>query len=207
MFYTIENATDKTVGSVFPQVASINQKVAHSIPFDEFVNLDSELLFELQPKAKLTDVLSQAAISAHGLLVNKKVKDLLEEFNIMQHRYYKCLVKDLKDVTHDYYWLHMVNDFKNTIDYSTSKFYWTKSTFRKGPINLSSYDDYLKQKKENGILWGVGIEKVAFKNFPFFDIFSCIPFDMGIYISKKLKEKLHKENITGVLINESSKFI
>lgn len=208
MYYTIENSTDKEVGNVFPQVSSVNQNLAHSIPFDEFINLDSELLFELQSKAKLTDVLSQAAISAHGLLINKKVKDLFKDFNLMQHRYYKCLVKDLNGVTHDYYWLHLVDDFKNKIDYSKSTFYWTRSTFRKGMINLTSFDDYLDQKKQNGVLWGISIEKVVLnENFAVLDMFSCIPFDQGIYVSSILKNKIIQEGISGIYTEEALKFI
>src|SRR5688572_9942371 len=101
MYYRIENRTDKEVGNVFPQVSCVSINLAHQIQIDEFSYFDSELLFELQPKAKITDILSQAAISAPGLLVNPKVRDLFSQFNLSQHRYYKCFVKDLKEKLHE----------------------------------------------------------------------------------------------------------
>ncbi|MBT2563801.1 hypothetical protein J7E50_21420 [Pedobacter sp. ISL-68] len=205
MYYSIENSTGKDVGNVFPQASCLNQDLAHSIQFDEFSNFDSEILFKLEPKAKLTDVLSQAAISAYGFLVNNKVRQILEGFNLMEHRYYKCLVKDQKGVVHDYYWLHLVDDNTKKIDYSNSIFYWTKSTFRKGILELNSYEDYLKQKKDNGLLWGVSSEKLKL-NTRFdttLDLVSNLPFDSNTYISAGIRETINKLDITGIEINEA----
>jgi hypothetical protein len=152
-------------------------------------------------------VLSQAAISAHGLLVNAKVKNLLSGFTIMNHKYYKCLVKDLKGNTHDYYWLHLVDNFTDRINYLKSVFYWTKSTFRKDVIKLTSYQDYLELKKQNGILWGIDIDQISFdeKFNEKLDLFSCIPFDIRIYTSKKLKGALM--DISGIKMQEALHFV
>lgn len=136
MYYLIENSTDNQVGNVFPQASCINQKIAHAINFDGFSNLDVSISFQLESKAKLTDVLSQAAISAHGLLVSKKVKELLSNFNIVQHKYYNCLVRDLTGVKHEYFWLHFVDDFANLINYSQSEFCTTEYGFKEGAIEL-----------------------------------------------------------------------
>lgn len=205
MYYSIDNSTGKDVGNVFPQVSCLNQDLAHSIQFDEFSNFDSEILFKLEPKAKLTDILSQAAISAYGLLINDKVRQILEGFNIMKHRHYKCLVKDQSGVVHYYYWIHLVEDNTKKIDYSNSIFNWTKSTFKKGEIKLNSYHDYLEKKKENGILWGVSSEKIKFNELfdTSIDIISCLPFDRNIYISQALKEQINKQNITGIEVEKA----
>jgi hypothetical protein len=208
MYYKLENRTDKEVGNVFPQVSCFNQKLAHSIKFDEFSNFDTEILFELSPKAKLTDVLSQATISSHGLLINQKVKDLFVGFTIMEHRYYKCIVKDQKGITHNYYWLHIVKDLTDAINYNLSTFYYTQSGFKKGAINLKSYTHYLDQKKENGILWGVKIDKISLnKSIDIFDLISCIPFEMGIYISPLLNVHLQENKISGIECNKALNFI
>lgn len=206
MYYTLDNRTDKEVGNVFPQVDCINQELAHAIKFDAFLpNLDTEILFKLEPKAKLTDVLSQGAIAAHGLLVNRKVIDIFASFNLMKHKYYKCLVKDKKDNTHEYFFLHLADNFTEKIDYEKSIFYSTRSTFRQEEIKISSYEDYLKKQNLNNFLWGVEIDKISFdkSNNISHDLFSSIPFDMGIYITLKLKLALEEYNISGITIKEA----
>ena len=204
MYYQIKNRTDKEVGGVFPQALSINQELIHSIKSNEFTNFDTELVFALDPNAKLTDVLSEAAILANGILINRKTKDLLDNFNVMQHRYYKCIVTT-KGKQHDYYYLHLLDDFTKMVDYSQSVFYWTKSTFRKGEITLSSYEEYLNKKKENGILWGVDAEVIVL-NHSFnknLDLFSCLPFNKKVYLSEVLANEFKKQLVTGISINEA----
>jgi hypothetical protein len=205
MYYTIKKSTGKEIGSVFPQVSCLTQELAHSIKFTEFVNFDTELLFVLQPGAKLTDVLSQAAISANGLLISHRFKVLLDKFQLMQHKFYRTTIITTES-QEIYYWLHFVDtSYKNKIDYEQSVFYWTKSTFKKDIIKLASYDEYLELKKQNGILWGVKAEKIKLdQSFDKpLDMFSCLPFDLGIYISAKLYDALLEQKITGINIQES----
>lgn len=210
MYYTIENRTDKEVGNVYPQAGCLSQNLTRSIKFDEFVNFDSELLFQLEPKAKLTDVLSQASIPVYGLLINKKVKDLLQGFNLMRHRYYKCLVKDHKGITHDYYWLHVAdNTVLDKIEYGESKFYTIEYGYREGEIALKSYDDYKIQKERLGKMWSIGGDFIKFKQeFDFsLDLF-CIPiFGKHLFISEKLANSFQSAGITGVLLTESSTIV
>jgi hypothetical protein len=205
MYYTIKKSTGKEIGSVFPQVTCLTQELAHSIKFTEFVNFDTELLFALQPGAILTDVLSQAAISANGLLISQRLKVLLDKFQLMPHKFYRTAIVTMEGQK-IYYWLHFVdNSYKDKIDYDRSVFYWTKSTFKKDIIKLASYDEYLELKKQNGILWGVKAEKIELNQFfdKHLDMFSCLPFDLGIYISAKLYDVLLQEKITGINIKES----
>ena len=191
--------------NIFPQVSCISIELAHQIKFDKFSYFDSEFLFELQPKAKLTDVLSQAAISAHGLLINKKVRDLISGLNIMQHRYYKCLVKDLKDVRHDYYWLH-ISDYSvlNKINYKESKFYLREGGFREGNIELDSFDDYKNKKGSLGILYTFHADNIVIaKDFDSsLDLFSIPIFTNKIIVSERLKDLTISEKITGILVDQ-----
>lgn len=208
MWFSVENKTDKEVGSVFPQVSCLNQNLSRSIKFDDFVNLDSELLFQLEPKAKLTDVLSQANISAHGLLINKKVKDLLEKFKLMEHRYYKCLVKDNTGITHDYYWLH-ISDYSvlDKIDYANSKFNLRESGFREKNITLDSFKDYKDKLDFLGILYTVSADELVLSQEfdSSIDLFNIPIFiKKKIIISEKLKTELISQKITGILLDESS---
>jgi|SRR6218665_54158 len=207
MYFTINGRTDKEVGNVFPQVECVSQNLTRSINADEFVNLDSELLFQLESKAKLTDVLSQAAIPAYGLLINKKAKDLLERFNLMRHRYYKCLVKDLKGVMHDYYWLH-VSDYSilNKINYAESKFYTIEYGFREGEISLTSYDDYKIQKERLGKMWGIGGDLIKLTSeFDYnLDLFNVPIFGKHLFASKRLAAAFEIAGLKGILLTETS---
>jgi hypothetical protein len=173
MFFSIVNSTDDSVGFVFPQVGCLNQELAHSITHDEFNNFDRELLFQLEPKAKLTDVLSDASISAYGLLVNEKVRNILAEFTLMRHSYYKCIVRDSHGKTHNYSWLHLAdNSLLNKIDYRNSKFYTLEYGFREHDIELSSYEDYKIQRKKLGSMWGIGSDCLKLnREFDFIDLF------------------------------------
>lgn len=204
MFYSIDNITGDETG-VFPQVSCISQTLAHSIQFDEFAAKIPELVFEIEKRAKVTDVLSQAAISAHGMLISERFKTLMENFRIMNHVFYPAVVKT-RTADLQYYWIHLADDsFVNKIDYTKSIFYWTRSTMRKGVIELSSFDDYLGQKEKNGHLWGVDIDKIVLnKNFDMtLDMFGCLPFDMGIYVSERLKNAILSMEISGLELKEA----
>jgi len=206
MYYTLEYRTDKEAGNVFPQASCINQDLAHRIPFDKLISLDEEILFQIEPKAILTDVLSQAAISADGLLLNKKVKDLLADFNIMQHRYYKCNIKDLKGFVHEYYWLH-ISDYSmlDKIDYKKSSFYSLKYGFREANISLDSYTDYKIQKDHLGKMWGIGSDFIKLNNeFDYsLDLFNVPIFGKKIYASKNLAMALDASEMKGFLLKET----
>ncbi|MDR7130071.1 hypothetical protein J2X69_002418 [Algoriphagus sp. 4150] len=207
MYYTIKHETNtEEIGSDFPQASCLTLNEAHNVSFDAFTIPSPNLAFKLGNRTKLTDVLSQAAISAHGLLISHRFKVLLDSFNIMAHKFYPVTVETGKK-EELYFWMHLVDmRFNNKIDYSGSTFYWTKSTFRKGSICLSSYEDYLQQKKENGLLWGVGIDKISLGNEfdKTLDLISSIPFDMGIYVSEKLKTAIFENNVTGIKVKEAT---
>ena len=210
MYYILENRTDKEVGNVYPQASCITQNLAHAIEFDEFANFESPILFELAPKAKLTDILSQAAISAHGFLLNQKVKDILSGFNLMPHRYYKCIVRDSKGINHDYYWLH-ISDYSvlEKINYPDSKFHLRESGFREKDIELSSYEDYEKQKKSLGILYTIQADKIVFKEDfnSLLDLFVIPIFTNKIAGSNTVKEGILSHKITGILMKEYPVFL
>lgn len=204
MYYSIKNSIGKETGNVFPQVHCLTQLHAHQLHSDEFPNFEPSLVFELEKKAKLTDVLSQAAISAQGLLISKKLKTLLEEHNLMRHKFYPSLVKT-RDGDVVYYWLHLCQSYAEFIDYKQSVFCWTKFELQQGEIDVSSIEDYNKKKKEHDINWGVDVEsiKLTDKFSPNIDVFSFMPFDFTLYISDRLRNQLLDLRITGLKIENA----
>jgi hypothetical protein len=82
MHYSIQyQLEDKIIGKDYPQTECQTQAYAHSLNAWEFPNFEPKLIFNLAKRAILTDVLSNAAISANGLLVNEKVKNILKWVN------------------------------------------------------------------------------------------------------------------------------
>ncbi len=208
MYYKIEHNTDaKVSGSTYPQAECLTLSNAHSIKFDEFSNPDNlKLEFKLASRAKLTDVLSQAAISAHGLLINQKLRDILEGFNLMQHQYYPVNVVTKKSIE-QYYWLHLVdNSFVHFIEYSESKFFRTKFAYREEEIDLESYEDYIEKKTRFGTMCGIQSDFLKLtSNFKSrLDLFVFSRFDSSIYVTEKLKSKISDIGFTGIMFETAS---
>jgi hypothetical protein len=206
MYYTLENRTDKEVGSVFPQASCLSQMDAHRLSNDEFPAFTPTLNFELVKKAKLTDVLSQAAISAQGLLINEQFKKLLEEFNLMQHKFYAATVKTKKGDT-QYYWMHLSDrDLINCIDYKASKFFRTEYGYREENIELTSFDDYKSKKAKFGKMGTIQSDFIKLNDkFPKnLDCFILPLFDAHLYLSESLTTAVRGENITGIEIKEAT---
>lgn len=206
MFYILDNRTDNEVGSVYPQIDIINYSDAHKIEFDEFVSIPP-LHAKLVKKAKLTDVLSQATISSYGILINEKVRNIFQQFNIIPHKYYPIYVQTDNDVF-TYFWIQVFDDsIVNSIDYKNSNFYW-KNPLREGRVDLISYNDYLIKKEINkkNISWMVGADKFVLNNSfnKDLDLFAFSCFTTNLFISERLKESLIKNRITGIDIIEAA---
>ena len=84
MYYRVENRTDRTVGNVASQILFDDIKEASRISLD-FVDVPV-LKAKLDRRAKVTDVMSAGTISATGLLVNKKVREIFNQHNLMSHK-------------------------------------------------------------------------------------------------------------------------
>jgi len=207
MYFKSELNTDPAVsGPTYPQAECLTLGDAHSIKVDEFANPDTiELEYKLASKAKLTDILSQAAISANGLLVNQKVKDILEGFNLMQHRYYPVTVH-IKKPTAQYYWLHLVdNSLITFVDFPNSQFYRTKFSYKEDDITLETYQDYLKKLDEFGFMCSIESDSIKLNNNfdRSLDLYMIAPFDSRPYFSEKLWNAFESEGITGIRLAKS----
>jgi hypothetical protein len=202
-YFNVTNSTGKETGRAFPQLHCLTQAYAHSLSYWEFPSFTPKLHFELQKTAKLTDVLSQASISASGLLVNEKVRDLLTQFDLMRHNYYEAKIilpktgEELK-----YYWLHLCQpELTLQLDYDRSVFYETEWTFRENVIKINSYDHYKRLKAEDTeAKFGVELDEIFVR--PDFDmgldIFTFLPFSSPLIMSSRLKDALEANNVSGL---------
>jgi hypothetical protein len=206
MYSKLSYTSDDKITGTFPQAECSNLISAHSIKSDVFA--DPEILrleFSLASKAKLTDVLSQAAISANGLLINEKVKNIIEHYNVMRHLLYPVFLKTKRN-TEQYYWLHLVdNDMIKFIDFSNSKFYQTKFGFKEKEVSISSNEEYINIKTTLEWMDSIKADSITLnKEFDFsLDLFVMDDFDTRPYISETLWDHLQKEKVTGLFIEKA----
>jgi hypothetical protein len=206
-YYKIESSTGKDVGNVFPQIGFINQQDAFKLEFDEFISIPT-LIARLERKAKITDVLSEVSIFGRGILVNEKVKSIIDNFDIGIHKYYDVILNTKKENI-SYYWLHLMStDTSKMINYKKSVFYWG-NPLRKGILNLDSYEDYLNKEEENkdNVSWMVSIDEIVLLKEcnVNLDLFCFREFvtPKELFISERLKNALIENKITGIEITEA----
>ncbi|MBK8875579.1 MAG: hypothetical protein IPN13_17345 [Bacteroidetes bacterium] len=207
-YYRISNSTGKETGRTYPQLHCLTQPYAHSMSSWEFPGFTPILNFELNKTAKLTDVLSQSSIGATGLLINDKVKDILNQFKLMGHKYYDAnIVIPKSGEKLSYYWLHLCHtELALQLDYSKSVFYETEWAFRKEVIKIKSFDHYKELKSgDNQAKFGVKLDEI-FVSEEFdkgLDFFTFLPFSKFEIISSELKRALELNNVTGIQYEEA----
>lgn len=190
---------------IFPQVDNLEKTDVYQLITGQSPKELPLLNYKLEKGAQATDILSQAEISALGLIINEKVKIIFERFNIVEHQLFPI---SLQSITDSYYWLHLITDLEkiNWLDYSHSTFYRNEFGFREEDLLFNSYEDYTIKNKEINDMSTISIEKIKLnKNFDSknYDLF-ILPFlSRDIYISESLKIALEKTNISGIEIKEA----
>lgn len=223
-YYTLESAcNNEETGPEYPQVQKMSpgydfkaansvyalSKAVEKIP-DFQPNLD---YFVVEGKAKLTDLLSASPISG-GILISPGFKSILENINLPVHKFYSAIVSHKKK-SYQYYWLHIICDLTNFVDYRNSTFFiYHNYKNNLGYIDITSKDDFARQKekikRENpGKTITVWAETIKFNNdfTNVLDLFEIGTFDSKLYISEKLKTIIVSANITGCSITAATNII
>lgn len=218
-------SASKETGTQFPQVQKMSvgydYDTSNSIyavgkcrfSFPDFKpNLDS---FVLHPKANLTDVISISLINGAGFLISEKFKKLLQDFNIVQHKFYPASVIHEELTNSNYYWMHIINDLTDYVNYKRSKFFIYKNfSINAGTISIESKEHFLKRKdelkkanpKQTVTIWA---ETICF-NSKFdttLDFFDVSTFDAKYYISERLAESIINSKITGMKISPTNNIL
>lgn len=197
----------KHSGKSFPQASCINQSYAHLLKHNEFPNQAINLKYELNKGAEITDVLSEAAVTGTGLLLNKKALDLFLAFKVIDYKVYPAEVYDPKSgKSLEYFWLHLAGNEQHVswIDFPKSGFYSTKAGFFKKYKNLKRFQDFLDFKKKKGILWGMETDSIILSDqFPNLDLFVFYRFTINLFISDLLKTALVEHKISGIQFEDA----
>lgn len=196
-YYILKPAVGtKETGMEYPAVESYDNydfnapNSVHKLNFREFPDFIPDIRFKLAKGAKLTDMLSQAAISAHGFLINEKLKKAFEQFNVVPHKYYPAKIEDCNGNFYDYFWMHLVwKEGISMINYEESVFFKRKFSNNLGYIKLSSDEDFWTKKEEMGSRYMIGIECLKFKYTPFHQLL-VIPYNTDIVVDESLKDIL-----------------
>ena len=204
-YFQIKNSTDIKITGTFPQISCLNQFHAHQLKFNEFPDFTPNLSFEFDKKAKATDVLSQAAISADGLVINQKVKDLLCNYVLIDHSYFPIEINAKSN--DQYYWLHLVASLENLnwINFKESSFYLKKGLKNLGEINLNSKEEYVLKKNELGTRIRIKATQIVLNESfnKLQDMFVLPRFGTNIYLSEQLHTIILQHNISGIETKEA----
>lgn len=208
------STNEKEVGKIWPQCDSVPEGYNYkellegpnsmtNLTNDEFPNEKPTLIFGLHKKAKLTDVVSPSNISAIGLLINDKVKNILDDFNLMTHKYYPAIVKEL-EFQYNYYWLHFVKSDLLGVNFEESKFEITNLANKPlANIKINSWEHFVERDKNIGLKHirakKLIIEPEARKDLIYFPyIYSFM------FVSEDLALELAAQKITGLEIAEQT---
>lgn len=206
------------IKGVFPQIETIDIYQRRVGPWDFLNNKELKNFcynVKLKYQAKLNDVLGYYGHGGSGAMVNKRLRDILEEYNFgCRYQYINVSIVTRKGepVSEVYYQLHIpMPGIADKIDYPKSIFYIKKfgELVSDTPIKVQSYDDHRRLqesliKKDASAL--ILAEDIVFKkgtnpNLDIFD-FSGESSGMLFMVSERLKQRLEQEKITGITFEE-----
>jgi len=174
---------------------------------DEFPDFEPELIFELEEKAILTDAVSPSNISAKGFLINQKVKDILQHFNLMEHKYYPATLI-IKGNRLEYFWLHFKDNsdyFLSNIDYKKTRFHLCNLLFQKtDDVTIDSYKEYIEKKMPISYISAskLTLNEVLIEKE--YDLFYIRGMFLYPFVSSRLIEVLKAYNVTGFEFRKQS---
>lgn len=221
-YFTLETACAiNETGPIYPQIQKMSQgydyKSDHSVrklfkawrSFPDFTpDLNS---FLLHAKSRPTDFISNA-LSSRGIIVSEIVKSIFESFNTCPIAFYKATIKYKSDVLDNYYWMHIISDYTDFIDYPNSRFFIYKNfIFDLGDIKIESKLDLtnkLEEIKKQYFNDTIAIWAKSITLLPNFDksldFFEIGRFSSNRYISLHLKNALEKEKVSGYLLSTAT---
>jgi len=219
MYYIFDLSIDSSiVGTDFPQaykfIKEYNPNGTHAI-FElykyktSFPNFTPDLSgIMLAGRAKLTDFISNAF---GAIIVSPRGKDILQKFNLCSHRFYPCTLHS-RGKSYDYFWLQLISDYSDYVDYKKTTFVEYNFTEKRGFILVESKEEMLRKREEikklyEGTNWTIwGDEIVMNSDFQkSLDLFIISRIDGNTYISERLYNEIAKNNLTGCELRPAEK--
>jgi len=220
-YYTLQKAIyRKDIGKHFTQTEEVKDidflegipriEQLHNLPYHhvhltnhEFPNFKPRIKFRLKEGAKLTDVLGIPNMNAYGFFLSEKFKNLLEKFNLMEHKFYEGQLY-LNDSILRYFWFHPKENNFEWIDFDKTDVFFKYNDAP--PIKINNYDEYQSKYHNKG---GFELQNINLKkDIPNFDLFYLpfVNYGCDFFISESLMNVIIKEKITGIEIKEQDIF-
>ncbi len=213
-FFVSNSGDENIIGKIAPQCKGIPSIIKSGYKwFDEpnsmtklsnetFPQFDPNLIFELDKRALLTDIVSHSNITAKGFLLNDKAKNIINQFNLIDHKFYPATLIVNGEIL-NYQWLHFKtdNDFLlGNINFTKSSFHLCDVTYTKiEDLDIHSFDDF--QKKQKGLfLQYISASKLIVNDSIINKKYDLLYFGhmfLNCFISQRLVEALRANNITG----------
>lgn len=195
----ISSQTDGLVGEItFSSNHSYSIFSHHNLP-EQFVPTET---IKLANSAKQTDFISTGLISGFGFVVSEKLKNILEQFKLVQHKFYPIPLVHKQRKLEDYYWLHMYQPKQEYVDFDNSTFQVRKfSQVIKDELKFKSIDEYWEERKnyKPGQLFRIKQLKIKENDYDF--LYIGVGGIMKL-ISEELRDKLIEMKITGFKTSE-----
>lgn len=209
-YYILTNSTEtKEIGRKYPQCKGVpygytfkwfeaenSMTKLSNLTFPDFI---PDLQFELEEKAKLSDMVSPSNISAKGILCSPKMLDLIASYIMDSHKVFNAKIL-FNDVWYDYHWIHFVYKDIDFIDLENSVFYKSRFGTDKGDVvYFKSYKEGVDIMINNNycdILPSKLIIKDSFKN-NIKDIF-FLRLTNRIIVSDRIADIIRKNKLTGI---------
>lgn len=223
LYYILKPAVDRPdTGPVFPQVQKMSPGYDYKSPnsvhalsrADGFPDFEPALdYFIVHSRARLSDLLSVSVIHG-GFLISKKFKEVVTAFNLVSHKFYPAKVSHKKQL-HEYYWMHVISDFTDIVDYRRSSFFiYSNYAHNLGQIDITSKEELIQKRKEvkaanPGKTVTIWADRIILTNSfdRSLDLFEIGMFNSDTYISPELKDAIVSNNISGCDISEASNLI
>lgn len=157
----------------------------HNLNPRAFIDDPNVNVFKLRKRAKRTNILTSQLMPAIGMFVDAKTKSLLEQFHVMNGRFYPADIysADEKEIIKNYFFFHLIVCDKSLIDYDHSLFVDIRNSAK--PV----------EDKSNLTMWDIPKEIFLTRND--LDMFR-IPFSIYPMLSERLRDALINEKISGI---------
>lgn len=171
-----------------------------NVKYNEFPDFILNYELELHKDAVPTNYIE--GISNLGMIVDFKLKIILEKVNLPEHQFYPIKVyQNGKQI--EYYYFHFVNNLLEYVDTKSSTLRIESNINKENHVILPFLSDTSLNTLINYYLMNIEYNLVPNKiilkdSFPNYDLFNNRPFGVDTIISKNLKKILDENNIQGL---------
>lgn len=157
--------------------------------------------FHLHHNARWTDFINDVSFKINAAqLCSEKAFEVLSGFQLAGHQDYNCIVSK-KTIEKMYHFLYFYEIHNNYVDYTKSKFFYSKNTFiRPDKLELVEFEnaeDYQQKRKEIYGLMEIGYYHIELVEDIQLDLFRLFGYYGAIIISDRLKTALEVNKLTG----------